>query len=81
MKSIIFIVGMLPLGTALDKSGAARLLAEGVVDSLEPFGPYDDVACIFKIYGMSIRLPDISLPAKPSHFSKFIERPTFLKST
>ena len=31
---------MLPLGTALEKCGAARLLAEGVVGALGPLGPY-----------------------------------------
>ncbi len=39
-KAVFLIAGMLPLGTALDKTGAARLLAEGVVNSLGPFGPY-----------------------------------------
>ncbi|RZB35811.1 MAG: hypothetical protein SRB2_02803 [Desulfobacteraceae bacterium Eth-SRB2] len=39
-KAVFLIAGMLPLGTALDNSGAARLLAEGVVSSLGPFGPY-----------------------------------------
>jgi len=39
-KAVFLIAGMLPLGTALDKSGAARLLAEGVVGLLGPFGPY-----------------------------------------
>ncbi len=39
-KAVFLIAGMLPLGTALDKSGAARLLAEGVVSSLGPLGPY-----------------------------------------
>jgi di/tricarboxylate transporter len=39
-KAVFLIAGMLPLGTALQKSGAARLLAEGVVNSLGPFGPY-----------------------------------------
>jgi di/tricarboxylate transporter len=39
-KAVFLIAGMLPLGTALDKSGTARLLAEGVVDSLGPIGPY-----------------------------------------
>lgn len=39
-KAVFLIAGMLPLGTALDKSGAARLLAEGVVNLLGPFGPY-----------------------------------------
>jgi di/tricarboxylate transporter len=39
-KAVFLIAGMLPLGTALDKTGAARLLAEGVVGSLGPFGPH-----------------------------------------
>jgi di/tricarboxylate transporter len=30
---------LLPLGTALDQSGAARLIAEGVVALVGPFGP------------------------------------------
>ncbi len=39
-KAVFLIAGMLPLGTALDKTGAARLLAEGVVGALGPLGPY-----------------------------------------
>ena len=39
-KAVFLIAGMLPLGTALDQSGAARLLAEGVVGVLGPLGPY-----------------------------------------
>ena len=39
-KAVFLIAGMLPLGTALEKSGAARLLAESVVGALGPFGPY-----------------------------------------
>jgi di/tricarboxylate transporter len=39
-KAVFLIAGMLPLGTALDKTGAARLMAEGVVGALGPFGPY-----------------------------------------
>jgi len=39
-KAVFLIAGMLPLGTALDTSGAARLLAEGVVGVLGPLGPY-----------------------------------------
>ena len=38
-KAVFLIAGMLPLGTALDKTGAARILAEGVVGVLGPFGP------------------------------------------
>lgn len=39
-KAVFLIAGMLPLGTALDNTGAARLLAEGVVGVVGPFGPY-----------------------------------------
>ena len=39
-KAVFLIAGMLPLGTALEKTGAANLLAEGVVGALGPFGPY-----------------------------------------
>lgn len=38
-KAVFLIAGMLPLGVALDKTGAARLLAEGVVSVVGPFGP------------------------------------------
>ena len=38
-KGIILIVGMLPLGTALDNSGAAQYLANGVVQMVGPLGP------------------------------------------
>jgi di/tricarboxylate transporter len=38
-KGIILIVGMLPLGTALNNSGAAQYLANGVVQMVGPFGP------------------------------------------
>jgi di/tricarboxylate transporter len=38
-KAVFLIAGMLPLGTALDQTGAAKLLAEGVVTMVGPFGP------------------------------------------
>jgi di/tricarboxylate transporter len=38
-KGIILIAGMLPLGTALDATGAAAFLADGVVRLVGPFGP------------------------------------------
>ncbi|HEJ83047.1 MAG TPA: SLC13 family permease, partial [Desulfobacteraceae bacterium] len=37
-KAVFLIAGMFPLGTALDQSGAARFLAEGVVASVGPLG-------------------------------------------
>jgi di/tricarboxylate transporter len=38
-KAVFLIAGMLPLGVALDRTGAARLIAEGVVGLVGPYGP------------------------------------------
>jgi di/tricarboxylate transporter len=38
-KAVFLIAGMLPLGTALDQTGAAKMIAEGVVAVVGPFGP------------------------------------------
>lgn len=37
-KSVFLIAGMIPLGTAMDSSGAAKWIAEGVSAVAEPFG-------------------------------------------
>jgi di/tricarboxylate transporter len=39
-KAVFLIAGMLPLGVALDTTGAATLVAEGMISLLGPFGPY-----------------------------------------
>jgi di/tricarboxylate transporter len=39
-KAVFLIAGMLPLGTALDQTGAARLIAETVVALVGPYGPH-----------------------------------------
>ncbi len=38
-KAVFLIAGMLPLGTALDQTGAARLIAENVVAVVGAYGP------------------------------------------
>ncbi len=38
-KVIMLLAGVLPLGTAMDKTGAAELMASGMVNSLAGFGP------------------------------------------
>jgi len=38
-KAVFLISGMLPLGVALDQTGAARFIAEGVVNLVGPYGP------------------------------------------
>jgi di/tricarboxylate transporter len=43
-KAVFLIAGMLPLGIALDRTGAARLIAEAVVTLAGPFGPHSVMA-------------------------------------
>lgn len=38
-KIILLLAGVIPLGTAMDQTGAARLLAEGVLTAVGPWGP------------------------------------------
>jgi di/tricarboxylate transporter len=38
-KAVFLIAGLLPLGTALEQTGAARMIAEGVVTLAGPYGP------------------------------------------
>ena len=38
-KAVFLIAGMLPLGGALNQTGAAKLIAEGVVNLVGPYGP------------------------------------------
>lgn len=49
-KAVFLIAGMLPLGTALDQTGAARLIAEGVVGVVGPYGPG---AVMFGLVGLT----------------------------
>ena len=46
-KAVFLIAGMLPLGIAMQQSGAAQLLAEGVVATVGGFGPLAVLAGVF----------------------------------
>jgi di/tricarboxylate transporter len=46
-KAVFLIAGMLPLATAMDHSGAADLMAGGVLSTLAPFGPVGVMAGFF----------------------------------
>lgn len=46
-RSVFLIAGLLPLGTAMVQTGAAAMLAEGVVNALEQFGPWGIVAGLY----------------------------------
>lgn len=45
-RIIILIAGTLPLGLAMEKSGAARLLADLLIDGVGPFGPWAVLAAV-----------------------------------
>jgi di/tricarboxylate transporter len=46
---ILLIAGTLPLGLAMEKSGAARLLADLIIDAVGPFGPWMVLGAVFLI--------------------------------
>jgi di/tricarboxylate transporter len=46
-ESLVLIAGMLPMATALDKTGGAQLIADGLVDSLGSVGPMALLAGLF----------------------------------
>jgi di/tricarboxylate transporter len=46
-KAVFLIAGMLPLGTAMERTGAASFLAEGMVDMVGALGPLAVTASLF----------------------------------
>jgi di/tricarboxylate transporter len=52
-KAIFLIAGMLPLGIALERTGAAQLLAEGVVSLLGGLGPVAVIAGLFVLAALA----------------------------
>jgi di/tricarboxylate transporter len=60
--AIILIAGMLPLGIAMDQSGAASMLAESVVGTADAFGPRGALAgiCIMTALGAQV-IPSAAL--------------------
>jgi di/tricarboxylate transporter len=52
-KAVFLIAGMLPLGVALDNTGAARLIAEAVVGLAGPFGPVSVMAALVALTFLS----------------------------
>jgi di/tricarboxylate transporter len=46
-ESIVLIAGMIPMSTAIEKSGAAELLSKGLVDALGGYGPLALLAGIY----------------------------------
>ena len=46
-KAVFLIAGMLPLGIAMDQTGTAHFLAEGIVSLVGPLGPMAILAALF----------------------------------
>lgn len=46
-ESVVLIGAMLPMSTAFEKTGAASLISDGLVDNLRVFGPYALLAGIY----------------------------------
>jgi len=52
-KAVFLIAGMLPLGIAMQQSGAANLLAEGMVELVGPLGPSAVMAGLFLLTALA----------------------------
>jgi di/tricarboxylate transporter len=52
-RAIFLIAGMLPLGTAMEDTGAARYLAEGTLDLLGPFGIWWVIGGLYLVTAMA----------------------------
>lgn len=52
-KSIFLISGMLPLGVAMEKTGAASLLAEWVMSALGNFGPWPVIIGLYLVTALA----------------------------
>ena len=55
-KAVFLIAGMLPLGIAMQQTGAAEFLAEGVVSLVGGFGPRAVVAALFVMAALSAQV-------------------------
>lgn len=52
-RAVFLIAGMLPLGIAMQESGAAEYLAEKVIDTLGDFGPWPVIMGLYGITAMA----------------------------
>lgn len=55
-KAVFLIAGMLPLGIAMEQTGAARLLAEGVVSALGGLGPLAVMSGLFVLTALATQV-------------------------
>jgi di/tricarboxylate transporter len=52
-RAIFLIAGMLPLGTALQETGAATLMAEGLLKAVGPYGPWAVLGALYLVTALA----------------------------
>ena len=52
-RAIFLIAGMLPLGTALQETGAAAFLAEGLLETVGPYGPWAVLGALYLVTALA----------------------------
>jgi di/tricarboxylate transporter len=55
-RAVFLISGMLPLGIAMENSGTAQILANGMVDALGPYGPIAIIGGLFLLTSLASQL-------------------------
>jgi len=55
-NAVFLIAGMLPLGIAMEKTGTAQFLAEGVISLVGPLGPMAILAAMFILASLSSQI-------------------------
>jgi len=55
-KVVFLIAGMLPLGTAMERSGAARFLAESMIGAVDRWGPMAVLAGLFVVTALAAQI-------------------------
>jgi di/tricarboxylate transporter len=55
-RAVFLIAGMLPLGIAMENSGAARFIAQGVVDTIGGMGPVVMIAGVFLLTNVASQI-------------------------
>ncbi len=71
-KAVFLIAGMLPLGIAMQQTGAASYLAEGMVKLVGPFGPLAVMAGIFVLSALASQVmpnPAVAVLLAPIAFN------------
>jgi len=76
MKGILLIAGMLPLGIAMDQTGAAALMADLVLGSLDQFGPQVVMAGLYALTTLATQVmpnPAVAVLMSPIALSSAAE--------